>query len=281
MKRLIKFWLVSLLSLIWFVGFWYCSYNIYNSSTSYVQAWETKDFPSWGMNCLLFKSSSCLNNAELLDSNWNLITWMAISQMLCFDWTWQYTNNYTSRCTVDTWSISSSCPTCPTCPSQYTSEECQTEYWLVSSWVLNECISDLDNCQSSITWYNNSLTSCSNNLNNCTTNLNNCLVANCGEVQWSALYINQIQHVSAPIINIDIPEEYNRTYTWDENSFDLTVEWYNVDYEYIDNIITTQKTTPNSVDFNNIVSGLIPLLIPWLAIILLLWFIFRFIKKIF
>ena len=100
-------------------------------------------------------------------------------------------------------------------------------------------------------------------------------------VEWSSLYINDIQHVSAPEINIYIPEEYNRDYTWDENKFDLYVSGYNVDYEYIDNIIRTQKSTPNSDDFNNIISWLIPLLVPWLVIILFIRFIFRFVKKIF
>ena len=98
---------------------------------------------------------------------------------------------------------------------------------------------------------------------------------------WSALYINDIQHVGAPIINITIPEEFNRDYTWTDDQFDLDVKWYNVDTDYIDWIITKQTTLPNNTDFSNIISWLIPLFIPWLVIIACLYFIFRFIKKVF
>lgn len=100
---------------------------------------------------------------------------------------------------------------------------------------------------------------------------------------WSALYINDIQHIWAPLINITIPEEFDwdYIYTWNWDEFDLDIKWYNVDTAYIDWIITTQKTLPNNTDFSNIISGLIPLFIPWLVIIACLYFIFRFIKKVF
>lgn len=98
---------------------------------------------------------------------------------------------------------------------------------------------------------------------------------------WSALYINEIQHESAPLISITIPEEFDWDYSWTEEEFDLDIKWFNVDTEYIDWIITTQKTLPNNTDFNNTISWLIPIFIPWLVIIIFLLFIFRFIKKIF
>ena len=63
--------------------------------------------------------------------------------------------------------------------------------------------------------------------------------------------------------------------------FDLWVSWYNVDTAYIDWIITTQKTLPDKQDFNNTISWLLPLFVPWLVIIACLYFIFRFIKKVF
>ena len=100
-------------------------------------------------------------------------------------------------------------------------------------------------------------------------------------VSWSELVINDIVHESAPLINITIPEEYSWDYSVDENEFTLDISGYNVDYAYIDNIITTQKWKPNNIDFNNVITWLIPLLVPWLVIILFIWFIFRFIKKIF
>lgn len=103
----------------------------------------------------------------------------------------------------------------------------------------------------------------------------------CYSWNWSALYINDIQHESAPLINLTIPEEFDRDYTNNNEEFNLWVSWYNVDTTYIDWIITTQKTLPDKQDFNNTISWLLPLFIPWLVIIACLYFIFRFIKKVF
>ena len=98
---------------------------------------------------------------------------------------------------------------------------------------------------------------------------------------FSTLYINNIEHQSAPLIDITIPEEFEWNYTWTNELFELDVVWYNTDPDYIAWIITTQKTTPNNQDFNNIITWLIPLLIPWLVVILFIYFVFRFVKKIF
>ena len=101
------------------------------------------------------------------------------------------------------------------------------------------------------------------------------------ENSWSALYINDIQHEGAWIINITIPEEYDWDYTWNEEEFNLDIIGYNVDTDYIEWIITNQTTKPNQTDLNNIITWVIPLFIPWLVIILFIYFVFRFLKKIF
>lgn len=103
------------------------------------------------------------------------------------------------------------------------------------------------------------------------------------ENQWSALYINDIQHIGAWLINLTIPEEFERDYiyTWNWEELDIDVKWYNVDTAYIDWLITTQRTLPNNTDFNNTISWLLPLFVPWIVIIFFLYFIFRFIKKVF
>lgn len=98
---------------------------------------------------------------------------------------------------------------------------------------------------------------------------------------WSALYINDIQHQSAWTINITIPEEFSWDYTWDDEEFNLNVIGYNVDTAYIEWIITNQTTKPNQTDLNNIITWVIPLFVPWLVIILFIYFIFKFLKKIF
>ena len=90
------------------------------------------------------------------------------------------------------------------------------------------------------------------------------------DTQWSALYINEIQHNSAWIINITIPEEISWDYTWDEENFYLQVNGYNVDTEYIDSIIRTQNYKPTSEDFTNLVW----LLGPYMKIIVFCVFIF-------
>ena len=101
------------------------------------------------------------------------------------------------------------------------------------------------------------------------------------DTQWSALYINEIQHNSAWIINITIPEELSWDYTWNDESFDLWISWYNVDTDYIAWIIENQNTLPNSIDLTNTITNLLPAFLPWLVIVLFLYFVFRFIKKVF
>lgn len=97
----------------------------------------------------------------------------------------------------------------------------------------------------------------------------------------SLLYINTIEHQSAPVINIDIPLEYDWDSSIDSWVFNLVISWNNVDYEYIDWIITAQNVKPNAWTLNKIITELIPLFVPWLVIILFIWFVFRFVKKIF
>ena len=312
MKK-VKILLVWLFSLIWLINFWYClqttdywdyveyyveypdcwsrwcryTLNIWREYYMFEYVWNnTQTFYFYDYDDNTITSQTDATNWYNLEFAW-WRQWVAKSKFYVVNGVRVRLYKYTSL-----WGGGS-------CEEQYTSEECQSVYGLVSSWVLNACQSSLSNCQSSLSgcqsslsncqsslsWYSNTLSNCSNNLNTCNVSLSNCLSANCPfntwDVQWSALFINDIQHIWAPLINITIPEEFEWNYTWSNDEFDLDVVWYNVDTEYIDWIIRTQKTTPDSYDFNNIVSNLIPLFVPWLVIVLFLWFIFRFIKKIF
>lgn len=97
---------------------------------------------------------------------------------------------------------------------------------------------------------------------------------------WSSLYINDIQHNSASTIDITIPEEISRDYTNENDLFELNVEWYNVDYEYMENVINKQNYIPTTEDLSNVISsfGLFGgLLVVCLFVIL----VFYMIKKIF
>lgn len=158
--------------------------------------------------------------------------------------------------------VISSVPSVPPC------DEC--EDCSIYQTSLSGCLSDY----STLSW----------NYNSCLWELNSCMSnSNCSWTwtNWSALFVNNIQHLWKPIINITIPDEISWDYnsTWD--LFDLSVVGYNQDSDYIESIINLQNTKPTEDDFNKIVSEIIPLFVPWLLIIAFIYFIFRFIRKIF
>lgn len=141
----------------------------------------------------------------------------------------------------------------------YTSLQCQTEYNLIP-------IESVDS-------------------NYCTTN-NLCPVCpSCPVWSWSLsnVYINNILHVGAPNIIMNIPEEIDWDYAYTQwwNNMNIDIVWYNVDYEKMQEVIDIQNYKPWSEDLNNVITSVVPLFVPWLCIILLLYFIFRFIKKVF
>jgi len=170
----------------------------------------------------------------------------------------------------------------------------------ISGWSSNctQCESDLTTCQSDLATATWSLTTCQWmydkldsdydllewNYNTCTSELNICLQnwwsSWSWDIQWSSLFINNIQHIGAWIINISIPEEIERDYTTDENTFDLTVEWYWYDEEKITNIITTQNYKPTPEEMSELVGKFADFL-PLVAITLLILRAWRLIKKIF
>lgn len=122
------------------------------------------------------------------------------------------------------------------CPDQYSSLECQTEYNLipVSSVDSNYCENN-NLCSSSWSW-------------DCWT----------WSTNWSALFINDIQHLGKPVISIDIPEEINRDYTSTDSEFNVEIIGYNVDYEKMNQTLSIQKYNPTSEDFTQVVWILAP-----------------------
>ena len=255
-----------LFSLVWLlsvVSFWYCndyvSLIIERQQVSFT-SYESKEFPAW--TCFQRAYSNYIN-FDGLDLSWNVV-WDDLESMSDKTaWTYQYvcllqsglvhykysnTNVpfYYYDFSFLVWD-SSSCP----------------DTWEILSWYILE--SEIDNLYCENNWL--------------------CSLINSWDVigswNWSSLYINDIQHESAPLINLTIPEEFEWDYTNENDEFNLWISWYNVDTEYIDWIIRNQTTLPNKTDFNNTISWLIPLFVPWLVIIASLYFIFRFIKKIF
>lgn len=170
------------------------------------------------------------------------------------------------------------------CSPQYTSEECQSEYDLVSSSNLTTCQSGLNSCQTSLSWRNNTLNNCSNNLLSCESSLASCIQSNCPidtwDVMWSSLWINWIQHLWKSVINVSIPDNIYWDYITNDESFDLYIG-SGYDQEYIDWIISINSYSPTSEDFTRIfVSGL-TLIMPYIIFALFIVFLWKLIKRIF
>lgn len=103
-----------------------------------------------------------------------------------------------------------------------------------------------------------------------------------GDWNWSALWINNIQHLWAANLFINIPEEIWRDYAYTNNwnNMNIDVEWYNVDYEYIEWVINKQSYIPTSEDLSNVFSNL-GLFWSLLVVCLFVILVFYMFKKIF
>ena len=213
----------------------------------------------WNPEILCFSNpDKCYNTLYTIWKNWDYSNSMTFTYQQI---NWWDVLNYI--CTID-WDWfdvvpSRSCDIKVYYPSQYTSLQCQTEYSLIP-------ISSVDS-------------------NYCTSN-NLCpssSPSDCPNVWVSNIWINDLFHPWAFNIIMNIPEEidWDYAYTNSWQNMNIDVVWYNVDYDYINDVVDTQNYKPSSSDLSSIVSQIIPLFVPWLCIILLLYFIFRFIKKIF
>ena len=131
-----------------------------------------------------------------------------------------------------------------------TSTECQTEYNLIP-------INAIDNNYCTTNWY------CTNFLS--------------GDINWSSIYINDIQHEWAENINITIPNTIERDYTYTWETLELTIKWQRYDEEKMLNLIDIQNYKPTWEEMSNLISkfaDFIPLL--WIC---LLFIAIRYIAK--
>ena len=101
-----------------------------------------------------------------------------------------------------------------------------------------------------------------------------------GEINWSSIFINNIQHNWAWLINITIPEEIERDYTNQDNEINVDVLWYWYDQEKMQSMVNTQYYTPTPEDMNKLIWKIADFL-PLMAIVLLVCYAWRLIKKIF
>jgi len=261
----IKLWLVLLwLSSVVIASF--CSAEIVLEQVTYtVPVWDTNfipvnQFPWFDFYCftnvnncsqLWYNVWTWNQNATTMPTNYNpSLYWQPDAYGFCVDkWTkvgfWRSTT-CDIQVTKIKWSLMSSL-------------ECQSEYSLIP-------VSSVDQnyCET-----NNLCPSCSV----------------CPDWDWSLtdLYINNILHVWAPTILMNIPEEIDWDYAYTSwwNIMNIDVVGYNVDYEKMQETIDIQNYKPSNEDLSNVITNVIPLFVPWLCIILLLYFIFKFIKKIF
>lgn len=124
---------------------------------------------------------------------------------------------------------------------EYTQIECEENYSLIPLTEINNEYCEINNLCNVYTWNS--------------------------QISWdiarSSIFINDIQHESRWNINIYIPEEISRNYTWNEETIDIYINGYNVDNEYISQIIENEKMTPTADDFSYLIENLgdyIPLL---------------------
>lgn len=96
----------------------------------------------------------------------------------------------------------------------------------------------------------------------------------------SVLFINNIEHQTAPIIKVTIPEEIQRDSNVDSEEFNLDVEWYGYDQEKMQNIVNTQYYQPTGEEMSNLIWKIADFL-PLIAVALLILRIWRVIKKVF
>lgn len=280
-----KFLLSLFVVLFWFIGFssaWTVEYNFWqinfvnqNSYAKYqwfiFSEWlvsKTSDnynysvcfdwLPNWYDWNVVFCENSispsncayvwllndwCRSSSSLFNSNKLIFIWLAIWYNAYTISAWTVIPNFTMSITSDAFNSNS---------SNYTSEECQSEYSLMP---IDSCNSEY--CE--LNWL-------------------------CEVIWWSwssTLYINDVRHESAPFIYVNIPEEFKRDYlTW-EQEFTINVEWLNGDQDYINWIIDVNSYRPSSEDFTQTFVWWLTLIFPYIIITAVILFIRRFIRKIF
>lgn len=131
-------------------------------------------------------------------------------------------SEYESQINTLSWNLA-------TCEWMY--NRLETDYDLLS-WNYNTCVSDLNSCMnnSSCEW----------------------------DIQWSSLFINDNQVLWNKNIFINIPFEYEYSYTNEWEDFELDVVWLDQDEEYIEWVLSVQNYKPTSEDFTELISTLAP-----------------------
>ena len=213
-----------------------------NSNTISYEVYKLTDLYSTSIPCGNGWSSSC-------DYSWYILE-SSVNQEYCTS------NNLCPSCSSCdySWYILESNVTQNYCTNRYqnlipesdiTSSYCEVEFWLI----------DPVNCPSGWSWT--------------------------GDVQRSALYINNVQYLWSPNIYVNVNDilDYSMTYvSW---SAIIDVEGYKADTWYMADILTVQEYHPSSEDFTVAFVSFLTLWLPYVVVILFVVFVRKLIRKIF
>ena len=287
MKKILLslFWIIT----FWLINFWSCSTvdDILNTTShvvSSVSVTSTDTFVTvvdfWEFDsstvCFKFDNMSVSTNIQVGPYTSQNPWYLNRNQWYYYRWAWAW--NYTCVYVWSDWRyLNVSVPNPVTFDVEYffmntfldttlpvmTSFECQQNYDLIPISSVDSNYCEINNLCPSWWW--------------------ECIISG----SWfSDIYIYSnnryfpLTWTNSVFINLPQYLTYNYDYSnwWDDLDIDI---WYSVDDSYLSSVKDLQLTTPNQVDLNNIVSWLLPLFVPWLVVILFLYFVFRFLKKIF
>ena len=279
---------------------WYISdyipWNIlFSWSKSFSSAWYTNMFNYWDYGawtyCLKFSSTSPQTLSMWFANGWTTAPTNLYSlyndqywNWICLYWNKPYLNvklNSSSN-TIDyeVYKLTDLLDSQFNCPvSSWGGSSCNT--WAILSWYI--LVSSINQSYCVNNWLCPSCPTideeyCINNFN--LISPSSCPVCSGGVSNWSSLWINNIQHLWASNIYMSIPEEISRDYSY-SNSWEIMevdVEGYNVDYDYINNVVEIQKYKPSDEDFNNIV-WILAQYMPIIVIFIGLLFLYKLLKK--
>lgn len=287
--------------LVWFVSFIWFSYWIDFGQFNRITSITVRSGTPWhwtcsGFCCFSSSSSSYPYRTAVMFNNEIQILPQSVdtNSLWCVFYSWDFTLTTTnSAITLLQYNFVGSLPStsCPTCPECEVCEECptcpvyslslapldwSTEYYSIT-WNVNVVVNEwidyaLDSHNNALwlsVWMNTDIWW------QCTGD-----VIDPGSWNWSALYINWIQHESASLIDINIADYVPWDYSINEDVFDLDVG-SGYDQDYIDWVIDVQSYRPTSEDFTQtFVWGLI-LFTPYVVILLFVILVWNLIKKIF
>lgn len=268
----LKFLLILLAICAIFIASFSSADNIIYNSSSILNAFSVANWSSTHNFTIPAKSTVCffttVNTITCAFWNNNSMWWW---ELACITNNNNASTTVNFACTNTDWNsymyYSSTYNIADICPAK-TSLECQTEYNLIpiSSVDENYCTS-------------NNLCPAQYTESQCKSVYGLIDESECTWWSWwwswwllTELYINNILHVWAPTILMNIPEEIDWDYAYTQwwNIMNIDVFGYNVDYEKMQSVIDTQSYIPTEDDFNNIIA----ILTPYTKIIVFFVFLF-------